>query len=135
MPFFCFSKNTRTSDTLNKQQQTLRMHIDIPRAQLLIEERDTMETIGKLLLGLFLLVNVTGTSGRHLYLTHFPSLHTSRKKSCRVIWHIWKMINFFLLFELSSALSGLITIFKIIQDIRKLKLVERTAWRKRRLAV
>ncbi|XP_069492151.1 cell adhesion molecule DSCAM isoform X3 [Ambystoma mexicanum] len=38
------SKNTRTSDTLNKQQ-TLRMHIDIPRAQLLIEERDTMETI------------------------------------------------------------------------------------------
>ncbi|RXM96169.1 Down syndrome cell adhesion molecule-like [Acipenser ruthenus] len=38
-------KNTRTSDTLNKQQQTLRMHIDIPRAQLLIEERDTMETI------------------------------------------------------------------------------------------
>ncbi|NXX69606.1 DSCAM protein, partial [Spizella passerina] len=42
---FVFSKNTRTSDTLNKQQQTLRMHIDIPRAQLLIEERDTMETI------------------------------------------------------------------------------------------
>ncbi|XP_038657399.1 Down syndrome cell adhesion molecule homolog isoform X1 [Scyliorhinus canicula] len=39
------SKNTRTSDTMNKQQQTLRMHIDIPRAQLLIEERDTMETI------------------------------------------------------------------------------------------
>uniref|UniRef100_A0A667GMK8 Cell adhesion molecule DSCAM n=1 Tax=Lynx canadensis TaxID=61383 RepID=A0A667GMK8_LYNCA len=38
-------KNTRTSDTLSKQQQTLRMHIDIPRAQLLIEERDTMETI------------------------------------------------------------------------------------------
>lgn len=32
---------------MNKQQQTLRMHIDIPRAQLLIEERDTMETIGK----------------------------------------------------------------------------------------
>lgn len=25
----------------------LRMHIDIPRAQLLIEERDTMETVGK----------------------------------------------------------------------------------------
>ena len=24
------------------------MHIDIPRAQLLIEERDTMETVGKL---------------------------------------------------------------------------------------
>lgn len=23
------------------------MHIDIPRAQLLIEERDTMETVGK----------------------------------------------------------------------------------------
>lgn len=41
------SKNTRTPDTVNKQQQTLRMHIDIPRAQLLIEERDTMETIGK----------------------------------------------------------------------------------------
>lgn len=40
------SKNTRTPDTVNKQQQTLRMHIDIPRAQLLIEERDTMETIG-----------------------------------------------------------------------------------------
>ncbi|XP_048853649.1 LOW QUALITY PROTEIN: Down syndrome cell adhesion molecule homolog [Brienomyrus brachyistius] len=38
------SKNTRPSDTMNKQQQTLRMHIDIPRAQLLIEERDTMET-------------------------------------------------------------------------------------------
>ncbi|KAJ8257142.1 hypothetical protein COCON_G00192940 [Conger conger] len=38
------SKNTRTPDTMNKQQ-TLRMHIDIPRAQLLIEERDTMETI------------------------------------------------------------------------------------------
>uniref|UniRef100_A0A8C7X804 Down syndrome cell adhesion molecule b n=1 Tax=Oryzias sinensis TaxID=183150 RepID=A0A8C7X804_9TELE len=38
-------KNTRTPDTVNKQQQTLRMHIDIPRAQLLIEERDTMETI------------------------------------------------------------------------------------------
>uniref|UniRef100_A0A8D0CIV8 Cell adhesion molecule DSCAM n=1 Tax=Scleropages formosus TaxID=113540 RepID=A0A8D0CIV8_SCLFO len=37
--------NTRTPDTMNKQQQTLRMHIDIPRAQLLIEERDTMETI------------------------------------------------------------------------------------------
>ena len=32
---------------MNKQQQTLRMHIDIPRAQLLIEERDTMETIGE----------------------------------------------------------------------------------------
>lgn len=50
---FCFvvnllSKNTRTPDTVNKQQQTLRMHIDIPRAQLLIEERDTMETIGNL---------------------------------------------------------------------------------------
>uniref|UniRef100_A0A8B9XJP4 Cell adhesion molecule DSCAM n=1 Tax=Bos mutus grunniens TaxID=30521 RepID=A0A8B9XJP4_BOSMU len=30
---------------MSKQQQTLRMHIDIPRAQLLIEERDTMETI------------------------------------------------------------------------------------------
>lgn len=44
----CFSsKNARTPDTVNKQQQTLRMHIDIPRAQLLIEERDTMETIGK----------------------------------------------------------------------------------------
>lgn len=41
------SKNARTPDTVNKQQQTLRMHIDIPRAQLLIEERDTMETIGK----------------------------------------------------------------------------------------
>lgn len=41
------SKNTRPSDTLNKQQQTLRMHIDIPRAQLLIEERDTMETVGE----------------------------------------------------------------------------------------
>ncbi|KAF7692719.1 Down syndrome cell adhesion molecule [Silurus meridionalis] len=39
------SKNTRTPDAVNKQQQTLRMHIDIPRAQLLIEERDTMETI------------------------------------------------------------------------------------------
>uniref|UniRef100_A0A672PG83 DS cell adhesion molecule n=1 Tax=Sinocyclocheilus grahami TaxID=75366 RepID=A0A672PG83_SINGR len=39
------SKNARTPDTVNKQQQTLRMHIDIPRAQLLIEERDTMETI------------------------------------------------------------------------------------------
>ncbi|XP_051534458.1 cell adhesion molecule DSCAM isoform X1 [Myxocyprinus asiaticus] len=39
------SKNARTPDTANKQQQTLRMHIDIPRAQLLIEERDTMETI------------------------------------------------------------------------------------------
>ncbi|TRY91082.1 hypothetical protein DNTS_014515 [Danionella cerebrum] len=39
------SKNTRPSDTINKQQQTLRMHIDIPRAQLLIEERDTMETV------------------------------------------------------------------------------------------
>ncbi|KAJ8394703.1 hypothetical protein AAFF_G00043030 [Aldrovandia affinis] len=39
------SKNTRPSETMNKQQQTLRMHIDIPRAQLLIEERDTMETI------------------------------------------------------------------------------------------
>lgn len=41
------SKNTRPSDTMNKQQQTLRMHIDIPRAQLLIEERDTMETVGE----------------------------------------------------------------------------------------
>ncbi|KAM9498556.1 cell adhesion molecule DSCAM-like isoform 2-T2 [Salvelinus alpinus] len=39
------SKNTRPADTINKQQQTLRMHIDIPRAQLLIEERDTMETV------------------------------------------------------------------------------------------
>ncbi len=44
---FSFSKNTRPSDTMNKQQQTLRMHIDIPRAQLLIEERDTMETVGE----------------------------------------------------------------------------------------
>ncbi|KAA0701718.1 Down syndrome cell adhesion molecule -like protein [Triplophysa tibetana] len=44
--WMCFySKNARTPDTVNKQQQTLRMHIDIPRAQLLIEERDTMETI------------------------------------------------------------------------------------------
>uniref|UniRef100_A0A672NF94 Cell adhesion molecule DSCAM n=1 Tax=Sinocyclocheilus grahami TaxID=75366 RepID=A0A672NF94_SINGR len=42
---FSSSKNTRPSDTMNKQQQTLRMHIDIPRAQLLIEERDTMETV------------------------------------------------------------------------------------------
>lgn len=41
------SKNTRPADTINKQQQTLRMHIDIPRAQLLIEERDTMETVGE----------------------------------------------------------------------------------------
>ncbi|XP_036392369.1 Down syndrome cell adhesion molecule homolog [Megalops cyprinoides] len=39
------SKNTRTPESMNKQQQALRMHIDIPRAQLLIEERDTMETI------------------------------------------------------------------------------------------
>ncbi|XP_062341475.1 Down syndrome cell adhesion molecule a isoform X5 [Osmerus eperlanus] len=39
------SKNTRPAETINKQQQTLRMHIDIPRAQLLIEERDTMETV------------------------------------------------------------------------------------------
>ncbi|CDQ76995.1 unnamed protein product [Oncorhynchus mykiss] len=38
------SKNTRTPDTSNKQQP-MRMHIDIPRAQLLIEERDTMEII------------------------------------------------------------------------------------------
>uniref|UniRef100_A0A8C8MKW2 Cell adhesion molecule DSCAM n=1 Tax=Oncorhynchus tshawytscha TaxID=74940 RepID=A0A8C8MKW2_ONCTS len=38
------NKNTRTPDTSNKQQ-TMRMHIDIPRAQLLIEERDTMEII------------------------------------------------------------------------------------------
>uniref|UniRef100_A0A3B3SQB7 Cell adhesion molecule DSCAM n=1 Tax=Paramormyrops kingsleyae TaxID=1676925 RepID=A0A3B3SQB7_9TELE len=45
MTLVCYSKNTRTPDTMNKQQQTLRMHIDIPRAQLLIEERDTMETI------------------------------------------------------------------------------------------
>lgn len=44
---FPLSKNTRPSDTLNKQQQTLRMHIDIPRAKLLIEERDTMETVGE----------------------------------------------------------------------------------------
>lgn len=44
---FFSSKNTRPSDTMNKQQQTLRMHIDIPRAQLLIEERDTMETVGE----------------------------------------------------------------------------------------
>lgn len=51
---FVPSKNTRTSDTLSKQQQTLRMHIDIPRAQLLIEERDTMETIGKVLWELLL---------------------------------------------------------------------------------
>lgn len=46
----CFvphSKNTRPAEPINKQQQTLRMHIDIPRAQLLIEERDTMETVGK----------------------------------------------------------------------------------------
>jgi len=43
------SKNTRPVEPINKQQQTLRMHIDIPRAQLLIEERDTMETIGKVL--------------------------------------------------------------------------------------
>ncbi|KAA8586482.1 hypothetical protein FQN60_000318 [Etheostoma spectabile] len=39
------SKNTRPAEPVNKQQQTLRMHIDIPRAQLLIEERDTMETV------------------------------------------------------------------------------------------
>lgn len=42
------SKNTRPAEPINKQQQTLRMHIDIPRAQLLIEERDTMETVGEL---------------------------------------------------------------------------------------
>lgn len=41
------SKNTRPTEPINKQQQTLRMHIDIPRAQLLIEERDTMETVGE----------------------------------------------------------------------------------------
>ena len=41
------SKNTRPAEPINKQQQTLRMHIDIPRAQLLIEERDTMETVGQ----------------------------------------------------------------------------------------
>lgn len=46
-PINVHSKNTRTPENVNKQQQTLRMHIDIPRAQLLIEERDTMETIGK----------------------------------------------------------------------------------------
>uniref|UniRef100_A0A1A8QQI8 Cell adhesion molecule DSCAM n=1 Tax=Nothobranchius rachovii TaxID=451742 RepID=A0A1A8QQI8_9TELE len=39
------SKNTRPAEPINKQQQTLRMHIDIPRAQLLIEERDTVETV------------------------------------------------------------------------------------------
>uniref|UniRef100_A0A3Q2XW01 Cell adhesion molecule DSCAM n=1 Tax=Hippocampus comes TaxID=109280 RepID=A0A3Q2XW01_HIPCM len=44
-PIHVHSKNTRTPENVNKQQQTLRMHIDIPRAQLLIEERDTMETI------------------------------------------------------------------------------------------
>lgn len=48
-PFFVLhSKNTRPAEPINKQQQTLRMHIDIPRAQLLIEERDTMETVGEL---------------------------------------------------------------------------------------
>lgn len=31
------------------------MHIDIPRAQLLIEERDTMETVGKHTVGFVLL--------------------------------------------------------------------------------
>lgn len=53
---FCFvllSKNTRPAEPINKQQQTLRMHIDIPRAQLLIEERDTMETVGKLTTGVY----------------------------------------------------------------------------------
>lgn len=45
--FVLLSKNTRPAEPINKQQQTLRMHIDIPRAQLLIEERDTMETVGE----------------------------------------------------------------------------------------
>lgn len=57
------------------------MHIDIPRAQLLIEERDTMETIGKLLLGLFLLVNVTGTLDRHPLPHTFPlSAHIKKEE-------------------------------------------------------
>lgn len=47
--FVLSSKNTRPAEPINKQQQTLRMHIDIPRAQLLIEERDTMETVGELI--------------------------------------------------------------------------------------
>lgn len=47
------SKNTRPPEPMNKQQQTLRMHIDIPRAQLLIEERDTMETVGRLTISVF----------------------------------------------------------------------------------
>jgi len=55
------------------------MHIDIPRAQLLIEERDTMETIGKLLLGLFSLANVPGTlGGLPLFHTYSP-LHKEKR--------------------------------------------------------
>ena len=48
LKFLCVcSKNSRPAEPVSKQQQTLRMHIDIPRAQLLIEERDPMETVGK----------------------------------------------------------------------------------------
>lgn len=112
------------------------MHIDIPRAQLLIEERDTMETIGKLLLRLFSMVNVTGTC-RWTSFTHtYSPLHTGRKKSYKVICHIEKRkLIFFIPFESFCTLSNLSTVFKIIQDIRKMKLLKRATWRKRKWRV
>lgn len=70
------SKNTRTPDTVNKQQQTLRMHIDIPRAQLLIEERDTMETIGTCSHASCSSVTIFSmrmTTDSHLLITYFCS--------------------------------------------------------------
>lgn len=70
------SKNTRTSDTLNKQQQTLRMHIDIPRAQLLIEERDTMETIGKL------------CCSEALYCCFYSYIYLKMRKELKVILYL-----------------------------------------------
>lgn len=44
--------------------------------------------------------------------------------------HLNTELIFFLPFESFSILSNLSTVFKIMQDIRKMKQVERAAWRK-----
>lgn len=46
--FFCFSKNNRSFDTPVKgPPQGPRLHIDIPRVQLLIEDKEGIKQIGE----------------------------------------------------------------------------------------
>lgn len=64
-----------------------------------------------------------------LYSTPFPCCTPQEKKSYEVIWKL-NCFFFFLPFESFPTKSNLSIESKIMQDIRKMKLLERVSWRK-----